>query len=186
MRSVQAARGTGPTNQDPGSEVLKLSLPGIDGRSHSLASLAGRTATVVIFIGNGCPTVRAYEERLKSLQSTRANDGVQVVAINSNNPHLSPPDTFGEMVKRASNGKLNFPYLKDENGRVAKGFQAVCTPHAFVLDRQMNVVYSGRIDDSRLGDRISSRDLDSAIADVVAGRPVAVQRTDPFGCSIVW
>ena len=185
MRSVASARDTRPVNQDPGSDVLKLSLPGVDGQSHSLASLAGETATAVIFIGNGCPTVKAYEQRLKTLQSTREDDGVRVVAINSNNPHLSPPDTFGEMVKRASDGNLNFPYLKDEEGRVAEGFGAVCTPHAFVLDRDMNVVYRGRIDDSRLGKHLQ-RDLDNAIADVVSGRPVAVKSTDPFGCSIVW
>jgi peroxiredoxin len=168
------------------SEVLQLSLSGIDGKHHSLASLAGQTATVVVFISNGCPTVRAYEERLKALQSTRELEGVRIVAINANNPYLSPPDTFSKMVKRASDRKLNFPYLKDEHGKVARGFGAVCTPHAFVLDKEMMPVYSGRIDDSRLGDRIVSRDLDNAVADVVAGRAVAVKRTDPFGCSIVW
>jgi AhpC/TSA family protein len=90
------------------------------------------------------------------------------------------------MAERASDRDLKFPYLKDEHGTVARGFGAVCTPHAFVLDKNMNVVYSGRIDDSRLGDRISSRDLDNALSDVIDGRFVAVERTDPFGCSIVW
>ena len=141
---------------------------------------------MVIFLGNGCPTVRAYEERLKALQSIRHDEGVRIVAINSNNPHLSPPDTFPEMVKRASGGRLNFPYLKDEHGKVAQGLGAVCTPHAFLLDKDMKVVYSGRIDDSRLGDRISQRDLENSIEGVVAGRAVAVKSTDPFGCSIVW
>jgi hypothetical protein len=168
------------------SDVLQLELRGVDGEYRSIASLAGETATVVIFLGNGCPTVRAYEDRLKALRSTRYDDGVRIVAINSNNPHLSPPDTFPAMVKRASGGNFSFPYLKDDQGKVAKGFEAVCTPHAFVLDRDMNVVYRGRIDDSRLGDRISQRDLENAVADEVAGRPVAVKSTDPFGCSIVW
>jgi redoxin len=151
-----------------------------------VATLAGQTATVVIFISNGCPTVRAYEERLKILQGNRAADGVSIIAINSNNPHLSPRDTLLEMTERASGRDLKFPYLKDEHGRVARGFGAICTPHAFVLDKDMNVVYSGRIDDSRLGDRISSRDLENALSDVIAGRPVGIERTDPFGCSIVW
>ncbi|MEX2553332.1 MAG: thioredoxin family protein [Actinomycetota bacterium] len=168
------------------SDVLQLELRGVDGEYRSIASLAGDRATVVIFLGNGCPTVRAYEERLEALQSTRYDDGVRIVAFNSNNPHLSPPDTFPAMVKRASGGNFSFPYLKDDQGKVAKGFGAVCTPNAFVLDRDLNVVYRGRIDDSRLGDRISRRDLENAVADEVAGRPVAVRSTDPFGCSIVW
>jgi peroxiredoxin len=166
-------------------DVLQFNLRGVDGEYHSLSSLAGPTATVVIFIGNGCPTVRAYEDRLMALQDARRADGVQVVAINANNPYLSPPDTFTEMVKRAADRKFNFPYLKDEDGAVAKRYEAICTPHAFVLDRDLRISYSGRIDDSRIGAKITHPDLQNAVADLVQGRPVAVQRTDPFGCSIV-
>ena len=78
------------------------------------------------------------------------------------------------------------PYLKDEEGTLAKAFGAVCTPHAFVVDAEMRVVYGGRIDDSRMGDTITSKDLESAVEDIVAGRPVRVPRTDAFGCAIVW
>jgi peroxiredoxin len=169
----------------PGA-VPQFTLRGVDGKNHSLSSLAGSTATVVVFIGNGCPTVRAYEERLIRLQEAWRTQGVQIVGINANNPFLSPPDTFDEMVKRAGQRKFNFFYLKDEDGGVAKSFGAVCTPHAYVLDSKTRVVYSGRIDDSRVGDKITSRDLENAVADVVAGRPMKVARTDPFGCSIVW
>jgi hypothetical protein len=121
-----------------------------------------------------------------ALQDAHRSAGVRVVAINANNPHLSPPDTFSEMVKRATTRTFNFPCLKDADGVVAKSFGAICTPHAFVLDAELKVVYSGRIDDSRVGDKLTSRDLENALADLVAGRPVAVRRTDPFGCGIVW
>jgi glutathione peroxidase-family protein len=165
---------------------MQFSLLGVDGEHHALSSLAGHTATAVVFVGNGCPTVRAYEDRLMALQDAYRSAGVRVVAINANNPHLSPPDTFSEMVKRATERKFNFPYLTDADGAVAKRFGAICTPHAFVLDGELKVVYSGRIDDSRIGDKITSRDLENALTDLVAGRPVAVRRTDPFGCGIVW
>jgi thiol-disulfide isomerase/thioredoxin len=158
----------------------------VDSEQHSLSSLAGSTATVVVFIGNGCPTVRAYEQRLIALQETWWLRGVRVIAINANNSFLSPPDTFEEMIQRANHRNFNFPYLKDDDRAVAKSFGAICTPHAFVLNANQKVVYDGRIDDSRVGDKITSRDLENAVADVVAGRPVAVHRTDPFGCSIVW
>src|SRR5579864_40454 len=174
----------------PGSNasvaIPDFTLPGVDGKLHSLSALAGSTATVVVFIGNGCPTVRAYEERLISLQETWRQHGVRVIAINSNNSFLSPPDTFTEMAQRATDRNFNFLYLKDDVRTVAKSFAAICTPHAFVLDANRRVVYSGRIDDSRVGDKITSRDLENALADLVAGRPLAVSRTDPFGCSIVW
>jgi peroxiredoxin len=171
---------------DGSSEIMRFTLPGVDGERHSLSSLAGQTATAVVFVGNGCPTVRAYEDRLMALQDAHRSDGVRVVAINANNPHLSPPDTFAEMLRRATERKFNFPYLKDADGAAAKRFGAICTPHAFVLDAELKVVYSGRIDDSRVGDTITSRDLENAVADLVAGRPVAVSRTEPFGCAIVW
>lgn len=171
---------------DSPSAAPHFTLRGVDGKDHSLSSLAGSTATVVVFVGNGCPTARAYEDRLITLQETWRVHGVRVVCVNANNPSLSPPDTFDEMVQRARDRRFNFPYLKDEDGAVAKGFRAVCTPHAYVLDSRMRVVYGGRIDDSRVGDKITSRDLENAVTDVVVGRPVRVTRTDPFGCSIVW
>lgn len=171
---------------DAPAAVPQFTMRGVDGRHHSLPSLAGSSATVVVFIGNGCPTVRAYEERLIALQETWRPHGVRVIGINANNAFLSPPDTFEEMVKRATDRKFNFPYLKDDDRAVAKAFAAVCTPHAFVLNCNLRVAYSGRIDDSRVGNKITSRDLENAVADVVAGRPVSVERTDPFGCGIVW
>jgi thiol-disulfide isomerase/thioredoxin len=179
----------GPSSSLPvraAAAVSQFDLRGVDGKHHSLPSLAGSKATVVIFISNGCPTVRSYEERLIALQETWRSQGVKVIGINANNPFLSPPDTFEEMVKRARDRNYNFPYLKDDDRVVAKSFGAVCTPHAFALDRDLRVAYSGRIDDSRVGDTITSRDLENAVADIVAGRPVTVDHTDPFGCSIVW
>lgn len=111
---------------------------------------------------------------------------VELVAINSNNASLSPSDTFAQMVDRSTTRVYNFAYLKDEDGAVARSYGAVCTPHAFVLDSRRDIVYHGRIDDSRMGNTITSRDLENAVADVVAGRPVAVGETEPVGCAIVW
>jgi hypothetical protein len=80
----------------------------------------------------------------------------------------------------------NFPYLKDEDGAVARRYGAVCTPHAFVLDSAHRIGYHGRIDDSRMGNTITSRDLENAVADIIASRPITTSVTEPFGCTIVW
>ena len=151
-----------------------------------LKPLLGERGTVVVFVANGCPTARAYEDRLNALADSVRARGVNLVAINSNNPALSPPDTGAEVEKRANERGFRYPYLKDSDGALAKSFGAVCTPHAFLLGRSGRVLYEGRIDDSRLGDRITSRDLENAIGDLLAGRDVRVPRTEPFGCSIVW
>jgi peroxiredoxin len=168
------------------AQVAAEPLRGIDGGEHSLASLAEEKATVVVFMANGCPTVRNYEERLKAAHAMWRAAGVQLVAINSNNPSLSPADTLAEMAKRASTRRFTFPYLKDREGVLAKAFAATCTPHAFVLDKDLRIVYEGRIDDSRMGTRVTCHDLSNAVAEVIAGRRVGVERTEPFGCGIVW
>jgi thiol-disulfide isomerase/thioredoxin len=145
-------------------------------------SLVGTKGAVVVFVANGCPTARAYEDRLNALADKARANGIAMVAVNSNNPALSPPDSAEEMSKRT----YRFPYVKDSDGSLAKEFGAVCTPHAFLLDGDRQVLYAGRIDDSRLGDRITSTDLENAMGDLIAGRDVRVSRTEPFGCSIVW
>lgn len=163
-------------------ELKERTLLDGDGGRLTVAALAGETATVIVFISNGCPTARAYTDRLIALHDMWAPRGVHIVAVNSNNPSLSPPDTTAEMASR----HFPFPYLKDDGSVLARSLDAKVTPHAFVFDHDMTLVYSGRIDDSRLGDKITSRDLNDAIAAVVQGRPVPASRTEPFGCSIVW
>jgi thiol-disulfide isomerase/thioredoxin len=159
---------------------------GVDGRTHSLEEFGQATALVVVFIGNGCPTVRAYEERLKELHAKHGPKGAQLVAVNSNNPHLSPFDTLAEMVSRAGEAGLPFPYLKDQDGSFARALGAVSTPHAFVFDGDRRLRYRGRIDDARIAESVTKRDLDEAIGAVLEGRRPAIEATDPFGCSIIW
>jgi peroxiredoxin len=161
-------------------------LPAADGHHYGLASFAESAVLVVVFTCNGCPTVRVYDERMIALGEKYARRGVQLVAVNSNNPYLSPADTFPEMVTRARKAGYNFPYLQDEDGRVARMYGAVSTPHAFVFDGDRRLRYRGRIDDSRDPASVTSSDLDHAVADVLAGRSAEVPETQPFGCAIVW
>ena len=161
-------------------------LPGVDGGRYSLSSFDGAPVLVIVFASNGCPTVRAYEDRLIRLHETYAERGVQLVAINSNDPHLSPFDTLDEMVARANERGLGYPYLKDADGSVARAFGAVCTPHVFVFDGERRLRYQGRIDDARVAETVESPDLENAIGDLLAGRTVVVPATRPFGCAIVW
>lgn len=174
------------TRRTAPSTVEFEGLRGVDGRNHSLSSLAGARATVIVFIGNGCPTVRGYEDRLMAMTSAWRSSGVELVAINPNNASLSPSDTLAQMVNRSTMQAYNFPYLKDEDGAVARKYGAVCTPHAFVVDSAHRIAYHGRIDDSRMGNTITSRDLENAVADLVASRPITTSATEPFGCTIVW
>jgi len=159
---------------------------GVDGKPHTLEEYGDAKALAVVFIGNGCPTVRAYEERLKELHGKYAAKGVQLIAVNANNPHLSPFDTHEEMVARAQKMGLPFPYLKDERRELARALGAVSTPHAFLFDGDRRLRYRGRIDDARIAESVTTNDLDEAIGAVAEGRRPEVETTEPFGCSIVW
>jgi thiol-disulfide isomerase/thioredoxin len=161
-------------------------LLGADGEQYSLDGFADQELLAIIFSCNGCPTVRAAEDGLVALQEAYAGKRVQLLAINSNNPFLSPSDTYGEMVKRAEAKGFNFPYVKDEDGSVAKAFAAERTPHVFLLDSDRALRYRGRIADSRDPAKVTRRDLALALDDLLAERAVEVPETEPLGCTIVW
>jgi hypothetical protein len=95
-------------------------LLGVDGSRYSLSSFAASELLALIFSGNGCPTARAAEGGLMELQAAYAGPRFQLLMINANNQYLSPPDTYSEMVAKAAERGLNFPYVKDEDGSVAR------------------------------------------------------------------
>ena len=157
------------------------------------------TATLALQIGARAPgfidllgvdgsrySLSSFEDRLGEIDASNGPDGVRVVAINSNNPFLSPSDSYGEMVRRASERRFRFLYLKDHDGTVARTYGAISTPHAFVFDQDRMLRYQGRIADSRIPEKVTSPDLENALRDLLAGRPPRVPLTVPFGCSIVW
>lgn len=177
---------TTPTALRIGDRVPEFEgLLAVDGRSYRLSSFDDKPVLALVFIANGCPTVSVYDVRLKALQESYGPRGAQVIAINANNPHLSPPDTFPEMVRRSEEAAFNFPYLKDEDGRVARAYGAIATPHVFVLDSDRRLRYRGRIDDSRDPSKITRNDLEDALAGLLDGKPVELPDTEPFGCAIV-
>lgn len=159
-------------------------LLGTDGRRHGFASLTERDALVLIFSSNRCPTAKAYGGRMNALQREYGPLGVQLMALNSNDPSLYPDESYPRMVERATEDGYAFPYLVDDGQRVAKSYGVTCTFHVFVLDRGRRLRYEGRFDDSRIAASATHHDLRDALGDVLAGRDVRVARTRPFGCSL--
>jgi peroxiredoxin len=159
-------------------------LLGTDGRRHGFSDYADADVLVVIFSSNRCPTAKAYASRLRVLQADFAGRRVQLILLNSNDPHLYPDESFGGMVERATADGYTFPYLVDEGQRVARTWGPTCTFHAFVLDRDRRLRYEGRFDNARLEERVTSHDLRNAVEEVLAGREVTVTQTRAFGCSL--
>ena len=111
---------------------------------------------------------------------------MQLVAINPNNPFLSPPDTLPEMARRRELKGFNFPYVKDPDGSAARRYGVTRTPEIVVVDADGKVRYRGRVMDARDPARAKRQDLQEALDDLLAGEEVKVSETEAFGCSIVW
>jgi peroxiredoxin len=159
-------------------------LLGTDGRRYGFSSFDDRDVLVLIFSSNRCPTAKAYGERMNALQADYGSRGVQLVAINSNDPHLYPDESFPRMAERAAEDGYRFPYVVDNGQRTAKVYGARCTFHVFVLDRERSLRYQGRFDSSRIASNVTKNDLRNALDDILAGRDVRVATTRPFGCSL--
>ena len=180
-----------------GSAAPDFSLPGVDGKTYSLASFAGSRVLVVVFTCNHCPTAQAYEDRLIQLTKDYKDKGVAVVAIMPNDPtsirldelgYTDMGDSFDEMKRRAAEKHFNFPYLYDgQTETVAKAYGPIATPHVFVFDQNRKLRYSGRVDDVEKPAKTPHvRDARNAVDALLAGQPVPVQTTKVFGCSIKW
>jgi peroxiredoxin len=169
-----------------GNAAPDFDLPGVDGSRYSLGSFKDKPVLVVVFSCNHCPYVKAYEDRIVSIQRDYASKGVQFVAINSNDEKSYPEDGFEQMVVRAKEKGFNFPYLRDETQDVVTAYGAVCTPHVFAFDKHRTLRYRGRVDDSRDPTKVSTHDLRNALDDLLGGGEVRVPDTRPFGCSIKW
>jgi peroxiredoxin len=159
-------------------------LEGSNGKKYSLATFDDKSIVILIFMANRCPTARVYTDRLKAIQTDYETKGVQVVGINSDNQYFFPLETITKMSEVFNERELNFPYLKDQDQKVAKSYGALVTLHAFVLDRNRRLRYRGRVDDSRDPQKVETSDLRNALDDLLADREVRVPETRPFACSI--
>lgn len=179
-----------------GSALPDFSLLGIDGKPHSPAEYAKSKALAIVFESNHCPASIAYEQRIHDLYTKYRSQGVQVVAINPNNPKAvrlnelgftDMTDSFEEMKLRAAFMQLPWPYLYDgENQVLSTKFGAVATPHIFVFDQDRKLRYQGAIDDNRAVALAKQHYAADAVEALLAGRPVPVAETRAPGCSTKW
>jgi peroxiredoxin len=169
-----------------GAEAPAFSLTGTDDKVHTMAGYKDAKAVVVVFTCLSCPVARAYEERILTLAREYAPQGVQTVAIMSNDTSIKPDDSTDKLKKRVEEMKYPFVYLVDSTQQVAKDFGAKVTPHVFVFDADRKLAYRGRIDDEADPTKVKNRDLRAALDALVAGKPVTMAETKEFGCSIKW
>ncbi len=180
-----------------GAEAPGFRLLGIDGEFHTLENYAGAEVLTILFTANHCPTAQAYEGRVMELVDAYTPEQMQIVAISSNHPeavcleelgYSDMGDTYEEMKIRAADKSYNYPYLYDgDTQEVALAYGAKATPHVFIFDAERKLRYTGRIDDKEDPYQTPTQlDAKNAIDAILSGKPVPVETTKAFGCSMKW
>jgi peroxiredoxin len=179
-----------------GSQAPDFHLPGVDGKSYRLQDFSSSNLLVIIFTCVHCPTAQVYEERIKNLVANYKDKRVAFVAIQPNNPkavrvselnYSDMNDSLAEMKIRAEHRKFNFPFLYDgDTQSVAMQYGPVATPHVFIFDKDRKLRYQGRIDNSPRNAPDKVQDARNAIEELLAGKPVTVEKTPSVGCTTKW
>ena len=170
-----------------GESAPGFSLPATDGRTYSLDEFSTAETLVVFFTCNHCPYVTGSDEVTRVSAEKFASRGVRFVGINSNSEVTHPDDDFDHMVARMNVHRFPWVYLRDLSQDTARAYGALRTPHFYVFDRDRSLVYTGRgVDSPRDADGITVNDLETALDDVTAGRPVRIPLTNPIGCNVKW
>jgi peroxiredoxin len=171
-----------------GAAAPDFRLPATDGRSYALNDVAGAKATVIVFICNHCPYVKAVIGRLVADARALIAEGVGFAAICSNDAASYPEDSFPKMREFALLHDFPFPYLHDESQSVAHAYGAVCTPDFFGLDRGLKLKYRGRLDEGRTAPPPpgARRELLEAMRAIAAGGEAPANQVPSIGCSIKW
>ncbi len=158
-------------------------LPGTDDKTHSLSDFDDKEIVVVVFTCNSCPYAIDYEDRLVSF-AREMNESKAKVALVAINVNKVEEDLLPAMKKRAEEKNFNFPYLFDETQQTAKDYGAVRTPEFFVFNKDRQLVYTGAMDDSSDGKKITKDYLREAVASTLAGKKIAIEETPPVGCGV--
>ncbi len=196
LRPAAADEGPSVPTLAIGASAPDFDLPGVDGKHYTLGSFAKAKVLVIVFIANHCPTAQAYEGRIEKLHADFRDRGVQVVLVSPNDPkalrldeqgYSDLGDTLEEMKIRAKDRGWTMPYLYDgETEAMSRRYGPVATPHVFVFDAERKLRFVGRVDDNENPAKATTSDARNAIEAVLAGRPVPVETTKVFGCSVKW
>jgi peroxiredoxin len=161
-----------------GTKAPNFTLPSVTGSSVSLYTLKTK-GVVVVFISTQCPVSNVYNSRMVQAAAAAKANGMAFIAINSNST-----EDMAEVKTHATEKGFGFTVLKDDDNKVADLFGATKNPEVFLLGSDFVLLYHGRIDDNIKEPAVSRKDLNAALAEVAAGKPVTSKETDPVGCTI--
>ena len=172
-----------------GEKAHDFHLKGVDEKNYNLNNCLGKNGTIIMFICNHCPYVKAIIKDLVEDCQDLKNEGINSVAIMSNDTKNYPEDSFGKMIEFAKDNQFgDLDYLIDETQEVAKKYGAVCTPDFFGYNKKLELQYRGRI--RELKDlkpvREGDSDLKLAMKKIAKTQKGPLEQIPSMGCNIKW
>ena len=173
---------------DFGKKADYFELKSIDNKIISLNDVKGKNGTLIMFICNHCPYVKAVIKDIVNDTNTLKNMGVETIAIMSNDTKNFPDDSFDKMIEFSKINNFKFPYLIDETQNVAKKYGAVCTPDFFAYNNKLELQYRGRIRELKNLRPVNTgeSDLLSAMKMIVKSGKGPKNQIPSMGCNIKW
>jgi peroxiredoxin len=173
---------------DFGKSAIDFELKSTDNEIVKLNDFKGENGTLIMFICNHCPYVKAIIDDIVIDCKNLKEIGIKSLAICSNDPINYPDDSFDNMIKFSKNNHFNFPYLIDETQEIAKKYGAVCTPDFFGYNKNLELQYRGRI--RELKDlkpvRAGESDLYKAMKQIAETNKGPNEQIPSMGCGIKW
>ena len=173
---------------DFNKSAFDFKLKSTENKLISLNDIKGSKGTLIMFICNHCPYVKAIIKDLVKDCNELNKIGINSVAISANDPTNYPEDSFENMIKFANQNNFSFPYLYDETQEIAKIYGAVCTPDFFGYNQDLKLQYRGRI--MELKNLVPVRNKDSelklAMQNITKTGNGPTEQIPSIGCSIKW
>jgi peroxiredoxin len=172
---------------DFGWKARDFALKGVDGKTYALADVRGPKGTLVVFICNHCPYVKASIDRIVAEAKALKDIGIGTIAVMPNDPAAYREDSFDNMQAFAAQHRFGFPYVIDETQATARAYRAQCTPDFFGFNAKDELQYRGRLDAARIDPLPNARrDLFEAMQEVAASGRGPAEQFPSMGCSIKW
>ena len=173
---------------DFGKKALPFELKSTEGKILKLDEIKGENGTLIMFICNHCPYVKAITKDIIEDCNELKKIGISSIAICSNDAIKYPEDSFQNMIKFSKENNFSFPYLTDETQEVAKQYDAVCTPDFFGYNKNLELQYRGRLRELKklIPIRDGESDLFKAMKQVAETGLGPREQTPSAGCGIKW
>jgi peroxiredoxin len=172
---------------DFGWKAPDFALSDPNGTTFTMRDQLGGKGLLIAFICNHCPYVKAMGDRLTEDTDTLMAEGINVLAVMSNDYRLVPDDSPANMLRFAGRHRFGFPYLVDADQSVGRAYGAICTPDFFGLNKHGELQYRGRLDDVRMGNTLGrQRELVDAMRLIAETGEGPKDQVSSMGCSIKW